>query len=128
MFPTCYKVIYSLVAIPLPLYFEHPKVDTRHLDFLCYRQIHTTLVRERSGSVVECLTQDRGAVGLSLTTFRSKKRIKGQNFCQTTEDLSFHRSGYLSNDRYMLFEMLQYQINCTIRKNRILVHVENSSY
>ena len=59
---------------------------------------------------------------------RSKKRIKGQNFCQTMEDLSFHRSGYLSNDRYMLFEMLQYQINCTIRKNRILVHVENSSY
>ena len=59
---------------------------------------------------------------------RSKKCIKGQNFCQTIEDLSFHRSGYLSNDRYMLFEMLQYQINCTIRKNRILVHVENSSY
>ena len=59
---------------------------------------------------------------------RSKKRIKGQNFCQTIEYLSFHRSGYLSNDRYILFEMLQYQINCTIRKNRILVHVENSSY
>ena len=45
---------------------------------------------------------------------RSKKRIKGQNFCQTIEDLSFHKSGYLSNDRYMLFEMLQYEINCTI--------------
>ena len=59
---------------------------------------------------------------------RSKKRIKGQNFCQTIEYLSFHRSGYLSNDRYILFEMLQYQINCTIRNNRILVHVENSSY
>ena len=66
-----YKVIYSLVAIPLPLYFEHPKVDTRHMDFLCYRQIHTSLVRERSGSVVECLTQDRGAVGLSLTALWS---------------------------------------------------------
>ena len=25
------------------------------------------MVRERSGSVVECLTRDRGAVGLSLT-------------------------------------------------------------
>ena len=37
---------------------------------------------------------------------RSKKRIKGQNFCQTIEYQSFHRSGYLSNDRYMLFEML----------------------
>ena len=60
--------------------------------------------------------------------FRSKKRIKGQNFCETIEDLSFHRSGYLSNDRYMLFEMLQYQINCKIQKKRILVHVENSSY
>ena len=72
----------------------------------------------------------RGLVQLkkSILTNRSKKRIKGQNFCQTIEDLSFHRSGYLSNDRYMLFEMLQYQINCTIRKNRILVHVENSSY
>ena len=37
---------------------------------------------------------------------RSKKCIKGQNFCQMIEYLSFHRSGYLSNDRYMLFEML----------------------
>ena len=59
---------------------------------------------------------------------RSKKRIKRQNFCQTIEYLSFHRSGYLSNDRYMLFEMFKYQINCTVRKKRILVHVENSSY
>ena len=59
---------------------------------------------------------------------RSKKRIKGQNFSQTIEYLSFHRSGYLSKDRYMLFETLKYQINCTIRKKHILVHVENSSY
>ena len=65
---------------------------------------------------------------IGFTCIRSKKLIKGQNFCQTIEDLSFHRSGYLSNDRYMLFEMLQYQINCTIRKKRTLVHVENSSY
>ena len=33
---------------------------------------------------------------------RSKKRIKGQNFCQTIEYLSFHRIGYLSNDRYVI--------------------------
>ena len=58
--PLFYKVVYSLVAIPLPLYFEHPKVYTRHMDSLCYRQIQTSLVCERSGSVVECLTQDRG--------------------------------------------------------------------
>ena len=65
---------------------------------------------------------------LDVLVCRSKKRIKGQNFCQTIEDLSFHRSSYLSNDRYMLFEMLQHQINGTIKIKRILVHVENSSY
>ena len=50
-----------------------------------------------------------------IAIVRSKKRIKGQNFCQTIEYLSFHRSGYLSNDRYMLFEMFQYQINCSLQ-------------
>ena len=35
------------------------------LNFLIVRQIICN--RERSGSVVECLTRDRGAAGLNLT-------------------------------------------------------------
>ena len=31
--------------------------------------IHVTCWRERSGSVVECLTRDLGVVGSSLTSF-----------------------------------------------------------
>ena len=38
-----YKIVYGLVAIPLPSYFEHPEVYTRHMHCLCYRQIHTSL-------------------------------------------------------------------------------------
>ena len=45
-----------------------------HLDFHCFpKQAYLGVFslqrvnRERSGSVIECLTQDRGAVGLSLT-------------------------------------------------------------
>ena len=30
-------------------------------------------------------------LGVTRALNRSKKRIKGQNFCQTIEDLSFHR-------------------------------------
>ena len=36
-------------------------------------------VRERSGSVVECLTQDRGAVGSSLTALWSLSKIHLSN-------------------------------------------------
>ena len=36
-----YIIVYGLMAIPLPSYFEHPKRITRHMHFLSYRQIHT---------------------------------------------------------------------------------------
>ena len=36
-----YKVVYGLVVIPLPSYFEHHEVYTRHMHSLSYRQIHT---------------------------------------------------------------------------------------
>ena len=38
-----YKIVYGLVAIPLPSYFEHPEVYTRHMHSLSYRQIHTSV-------------------------------------------------------------------------------------
>ena len=38
-----YKMVYGLVAIPLPSYFEHPEVYTRHRHSLSYRQIHTSV-------------------------------------------------------------------------------------
>ena len=38
-----YKIFYGLVAIPLPSYFEHPEVYTRHMHSLSYRQIHTSV-------------------------------------------------------------------------------------
>ena len=37
-----YKIVYGLVAIPQPSYFEHPEVYTRHMHSLSYRQIHTS--------------------------------------------------------------------------------------
>ena len=37
-----YKIVYGLVAIPLPSYFVHPEVYTRHMHSLSYRQIHTS--------------------------------------------------------------------------------------
>ena len=38
-----YKIVYSLVAIPLPSYFVHPEVYTHHMHSLSYRQIHTSV-------------------------------------------------------------------------------------
>ena len=38
-----YKTVYSLVAIPLPSYFEHPDVYTCHIHDLSYRQIRTSV-------------------------------------------------------------------------------------
>ena len=38
-----YKIVYGLVAIPLPSYFEHPEVGTRHIHSLSYRPIHTSV-------------------------------------------------------------------------------------
>ena len=38
-----YKIVYGLVAIPLPSYFVRPEVDTRHMHSLSYRQIHTSV-------------------------------------------------------------------------------------
>ena len=38
-----YKIVYGLVAIPLPSYFVHPGVYTRHMHPLSYRQIHTSI-------------------------------------------------------------------------------------
>ena len=40
---TFYIIIYGLVAVPLPSYFEHPEVYTRHMYSLSYRQIHTSV-------------------------------------------------------------------------------------
>ena len=37
------------------------------LNFLCIRDQLHIIFRDRSGSVVECLTQDRGDIGSSLT-------------------------------------------------------------
>ena len=38
-----YKSVYCLVGIPLPSYFQHPEVYTRHMHSLSYRQIHISL-------------------------------------------------------------------------------------
>ena len=37
------KIVYGLVAIPLPSYFVRPEVYTRHMHPLSYRQIHTSV-------------------------------------------------------------------------------------
>ena len=42
---TFYKIVYGLVAIPLPSYFEHPEVYTRNMHSLIYSQIHTSVCR-----------------------------------------------------------------------------------
>ena len=40
-----YKIVYGLVAIPLPSYFVHPEVYIRHMHSLSrsYRQIHISV-------------------------------------------------------------------------------------
>ena len=38
-----YKIVYGLVAIPLPSFFEHPEVYTRYMHALSYIQIHTSV-------------------------------------------------------------------------------------
>ena len=38
-----YKIVYGLVAIPVPSYFERPEVNTRHTHSLAYIQIHTSV-------------------------------------------------------------------------------------
>ena len=38
-----YKIVYGLVVIPLPSYFEHPEVKTRHMHSLSYRQTYTSV-------------------------------------------------------------------------------------
>ena len=40
-----YKIVYGLVAIPLPSYFVHPEVYTRHMHSLSrsYTQIHISV-------------------------------------------------------------------------------------
>ena len=38
-----YKIVYGLVAILVPSYFVHPKLYTRHMHSLSYRQIHTSV-------------------------------------------------------------------------------------
>ena len=38
-----YKIVYGLDAIPVPSYFEHPEVYTRHTHPLAYIQIHTSI-------------------------------------------------------------------------------------
>ena len=38
-----YKIVYGLVAIPLPSYFEHPEVYTRHMHSLSYRFTHLSV-------------------------------------------------------------------------------------
>ena len=41
--------------------------DDRPPQMIILNTLITSLMRERSGSVVECLTRDRGAAGSSLT-------------------------------------------------------------
>ena len=36
-----HRVIHGYVAIQIPVYFEKPQRNTRHMHHLCYRQIHT---------------------------------------------------------------------------------------
>jgi hypothetical protein len=36
-----YKIVHSLVAVPIPTYLEKPRRLTRHTHLLAYRQIHT---------------------------------------------------------------------------------------
>ena len=60
-------------------------IELKHILDLAYR--------ERSGSVVECLTQDRGAAGYSLTGVTalrslSKKYLSSLSIGTTQEDLS----------------------------------------
>ena len=57
-----------------------------------------------------------------------KQQVKGQNFCQRTDFLSKDRFSYLSNDRYMLFQMVHSCKKHANKQNGILVHVENSSF
>ena len=38
-----YKIVYGLVAVPLPSYFVRPEVYTHHMHSLSYRQIHTSV-------------------------------------------------------------------------------------
>ena len=42
-FTMFYKIVYGLVAIPLPSYFVRPEVYTSHMHSLSYRQIHTSV-------------------------------------------------------------------------------------
>ena len=39
-----YKIVYGLVAIPLPSYFEHPEVYTRHMHSLSYTDSYISLL------------------------------------------------------------------------------------
>ena len=43
-----YKIVYGLVAIPVPSYFERPLVYTRHTHPLAYIQIHTCVYYQYS--------------------------------------------------------------------------------
>ena len=45
----------------------HPFMNIKNWKHISYIEGPTLLIRERSGSVVECLTQDQGAAGSSHT-------------------------------------------------------------
>ena len=59
--------IFTLYAdTSIPYYHIYPKNSDTSIPYLIINMVFT-LNRECSGSVVECLTRDRGAAGSSLT-------------------------------------------------------------
>ena len=47
---------------------DKKKITIKHKKYFAFLNLYSYLLWERSGSVVECLTQDRKAAGLSLTS------------------------------------------------------------
>ena len=63
------------------LYFVYTKTGEAvhaHLNQHCSPLCHKHQLWERSGSIVDCLTQDRGAVGSSLTGITTSNEGTGE--------------------------------------------------
>ena len=81
----------------------------------------TLMVRERSGSVVECLTQDRRAAGLSLTGFTalwslSKTHLSQLSIGPTKEDPP------CLTERLLMGRKESNQTNKTLRVKRSVIN------
>ena len=63
-FPLRHKII---LDIPCEHLLADDSHDLSRLIFPKFKKLSSATVEERGGSVVECLTQDRGAAGLRLT-------------------------------------------------------------